>query len=405
MGNNPNFLRSKLIVNILVLFLYLSLFVETVNGVALYLGFGYLNSFFSAVKLFVCVAFFLYLLGNSKYLSSVVFVSIMIMLLSGFLNMITLQEYSLRTVPIFFKIMINFLIVFFAYDSLKKGFVKVEIFKFVIFVNYSFLVVNITFSFFGLGFENYKSGDDVGFGGTGFLYAGNEVGVTLMLSNVAMLICFGSSLRRVFFLFLISTLCGLLVMSKSSILGVFVTYFLFILRYNMFMCLGVASVVVAAGGFYLEKILSFMNFAINRWLFLIDSYGISNFILGGNKRVEYIGDFIDQSLSNPFIFVFGRGWIGEAENNFFDLFEAFGLLGVFLFFVWLFVFSRYFSINLRGFDRFDRSLIFASKFSILMVAFVSFIAGHTIQSSLVTPFLIILPILFLRSAKGSMRNE
>ena len=243
-------------------------------------------------------------------------------------------------------------------------------------------------SYFGFGFVNYISGEGQEFGGTGYFYAGNEVGVALLIACGAMLIVFNRRFSIVMFTIATTLVSGVLVSSKASILGAAIMTLSFVYFYNLilFGFFAGGSVVIAIS--QLTKIIDYFELAINRWEHFIELNGWADFLLGGNKRVEYIATYLDYMYSKPFLLFIGAGWTGIAENNFFDILEAFGLFGLLLMLLWakwlLLPLLKMFSY--RG-DRLSVAAFRAGALSAALIFFVSIISGHTIQSSLIVPLL------------------
>lgn len=370
--------------------------VEICNGIFLYHGFGLGSNLITLVKLVMVLVGMLFVMQTSKDLSRYLFLAILlfciIIMFQGLLG-----SFQIRTLFIFSKLLFNAVAIYYYYYCITVNRDYRKIYNIVLF-NSIVLILNIFLSYFGIGFDNYTSGDGEGFGGTGYLYAGNEVGAALLASLASLLILLRINLKSILVItcYLIA---GFLVASKASLLGV-VLALSFLIYYHS---RGIFLLIFCAF-FMLSPILwnifsSKFELAINRWLFLIDEFGIEYFLLGGAKRVDYIvGTVFVNFQNNPLQIVFGSGWTGEPENNLFDLFEGFGLSGVALFLLWGLLILKGGSVLVT---RSSTPEVRSAYVIGVMILVLSLMAGHVLQSSLMAPFMFFLWI----GLKGKKLNE
>lgn len=384
-------------------FYSVAILLETLNGVTLYREAAIANSAFIALKLLVGLLSVVFLLFTSRFFSALFFAVSALFVVSASFELVSSREYGLRSLPIFFKIFQSLFSVYFFTYILRLGRGWFRRLRLATLFNYMVLVLNPALSLGGLGFANYESGRGESFGGTGFLYAGNEVGAALLLATMAMLLMWGTSLLRVMSIFFCSLAAGVLVLSKASIGGVSIAAAIFSILYSPLG--GVCALVFASLCFFLfiDSVRSYFELAINRWTYLIDNFGIEKFLLGGQKRVDYIALYMEEVEQDSLVLVFGKGWTGIPENNLFDLTEAFGLSGILVFGIWSYVLCRPLKLVTRAYrTRIDSSVVRTVAAMGICVLIISVLAGHVIQSSLVCPFLacICLPILGTRCEGG-----
>jgi hypothetical protein len=378
----------QLILSILFFYYVFLIAIETANGFFIYKNIGVLNNAVVGGKLLISLLSLLFLALTSKQ----IFIKFLVVIAAAFLLVFSHQLWAisdnLRSVNIIFKIFSNFFAIYFIYfliSRTKNGLKKITL---IITVNYGFLVFNILLGSAGIGFANYTSSDETAIGGTGFLSAGNEVGVTLLLSFAAMLLCYASNRKVISITIICTIVAGLLVLSKATIIGVVLSTIVFLFYINKTSMV----VFVSTSAFILTSTLplwiNYFQLAINRWTYLLNSYGVEAFLLGGHKRVTYIKGYLNFISNEPMYIFTGIGWIGEAENNFFDMVEAFGLLGLAVFLAWgvsLAAGARYFSTSFKYTN--TNASFKTVAFVGLLVFVISIMAGHAIQSSLIGPFI------------------
>jgi len=287
----------------------------------------------------------------------------------------------MRTIQVSIKIGLNVMAAYFVVTLFKKK--KYGKLWGIVIYNNSVLFFNFCLAVIGVGFVNYSAGEGKTFGGTGFFYAGNELGVALLL-GVCSIIVLNKKNNVVAFALLYGLFGGLAIMSKAAIFGVVIViaaHFYFVNKKFFFTIVAVFFVFASAAAPY---IYSYFELAINRWVYFIERSGLSTFILGGEKRLYYSSLVMSNIESNFLYFVFGAGWTGYPENNLFDLMDSFGLFGIVIFSIWVWVLMR--GLRVRDFASEHPSFKTVSVIAFL-VLIISVVAGHSIQSSLVLPFL------------------
>jgi hypothetical protein len=387
----PNFFL--VLVNLLCLYVFLLMFIETTNGVFLHKNINAINQLLSAGKLFITflALYFLSIVSRREFTQVFVFLSVGFFVV--FVHQLFGLDDDLRSLNIIFKITFCFLC-FFLYKFLiaqtTNGVFLVEL---ILKMNFFVLLSNIFLGAAGIGFANYTSADETAIGGTGFLYAGNEVGISLLLAFSSMLVVYSNNLQRLILLISITFISSLFVLSKVSLIGVTAAIFSFLYfsgkgRFLVGLCIFATSIVSTY-----PLWIGYFQLAINRWTFLLKSYGIEAFILGGHKRVEYIADYLQLIGEKPYLLFLGIGWVGEAENNFFDMVEGFGLLGLVVFLCWAYLLLKFWFNRPLNTTHLELTSIKTAVVISTMSIVVVILAGHGIQSLLTVPFYGFIPLI------------
>jgi len=401
MGKNraPNFDRGW-VFKCLYTYLLFSTLIESFNGFFIYENVRSGQNIIVAIKLLVFLFLFVFFISKSiKKLILASFVIIAFLVVFSFQVIffpsgIGLPQpgYGLSseigisgTVQISVKIMLNLLAANFIIYLFREG--EIKRLRNIAYFNNVIIFLNFLLALAGVGFDNYNAGEDVTFGGTGFFYAGNELGVAMIFGAISMLVV-GGSARLPVYVIVYCFLGALALLSKTALLGAFVIS----VAYVFFNSKKTFVVMVAAALFftliYAGNILEYFRFALNRWMYFIDQSGLFAFLLGGEKRVFYSSEVFHNAIENPLYGFFGGGWTGYPENNFFDLVDGLGALGFCLFVVWgrlVFMgngaFFRYIGSGKVSVSSY-RTVVVAS----FLVFAISIFAGHTVQSSLIIPF-------------------
>ena len=387
--SSKNIFKMNMSFWIVLAYLYVAIIVETVNGIAIHKNIGAISTLISGGKLIVVIYAISFILSISTKKAAKLIVSLAVLFLLVFVHQVFGLDEDLRTINVIFKIFNNLFYAFFAYWVLKSVDNGYRLIKQIVTVNYSVLVFNILIGAMGIGFSNYKAADDTAIGGTGYLPAGNEVGVALLLGYLAMLFFYRRDILKLSLILTLSLLAGFIVLSKSTIIGIMLISLVYLFQVSKLF-----TIALFTTGFFtilvnLNHLIGYFQLAINRWTYLIRSYGWEPFLLGGNKRVEYISLYLADLSAHPIILLSGVGWKGETENNFFDLIQAFGISGLLIFLAWVMILLMKPVNNLRYLpsDKSDRAIYRTSIFCGLLVLLILILAGHTVQSSLVAPFL------------------
>lgn len=254
----------------------------------------------------------------------------------------------------------------------------------IIFFNTSILFFNVLISFFGVGYANYGMTADGQFiGGHGFFYAGNEVGgVILTLSALGLWFISTKSYILNIFLSALYMICGVGILSKTAVFGVLVNTSIALFVVNARKALvGILSV-SAIALFYMDSIFQKIALFWGRISYFVKIYGWETVFLGGQKRHNEISRYLREIDENPLLLLVGSGWNGTTESNLFDLLEAFGVSGLFFYAIPIVFFVKSFSVLKRRNER--RLIILVSGFLIFLV---SLLAGHILQSAMISVFL------------------
>ena len=259
-------------------------------------------------------------------------------------------------------------------------------------VNVAVLLGNLYLTFFGLGFSQYGVTEDGLFkGGAGFFYAGNDTGgamIALLSLSLAL------TLRRsaaAYLLIAVAFIAGAIgLLSKTALAGT-----ILILGVALLLTrpqLGFATVAVVTIGLLalFELYWPYIELAVGRWRYLAGEFGVLTYAIGGAKRIGYIAEYLQTVAADPLLLLVGTGWTGFAENNVFDLLEAFGIWGLVFYAIWML-----WAVNLRRAVRRlrpHREFVVALAGMVLLLG-VSATAGHILQSAMLAPFVALLACL------------
>lgn len=372
---------QRLSLNSFYFYLLFATFIETINGYFIYTGSNGGQQAVAAIKLLALALGVVFVLVSSKkggYMLSLFLVLPSIVLL----GQVVTTDFDERSTIIVAKILINVVAIYFFYYCFAKNEKWISKVKWIVILNAIPFLANILLSLAGVGFANYKNKEGEGFGGTGFFYAGNEVGVALIACLGCVLI-FAKNSKQIYLAFLVFLACAFAIISKVSLLGVMLVIFAYIFFKNKLLAVSLGGIGVSLFSILWVYFSKYFEFAVNRWLYLIEDSGVLSFVLGGNKRLGYIEYFLDSLADSPDKLLFGFGWVGEAENNFFDMLEGYGVFGLFVFMFWFYLCFK----NLIVIKTLKMPSYSAVAVAGCLVALVSLFAGHTVQSSLITPFL------------------
>ena len=291
--------------------------------------------------------------------------------------------YGLRYV---YKVSFPFIALFTIIWLADIGKMKVSTIKTITAMNATFLLVNLSLVFFDIGHANYGSWGGALQSGSGFLYAGNEVAVTLIA-------IFGLTvvlMRRAGFYFLLILagfgLGAVALNTKAALIGfVCIALAKIVFSIRRLWLMTFASLVVAA--LFWSDLSSWFQGAfatlLSRWSWFTSEYGIDTVLLGGAKRLGKISEQSAELLANPTSILIGNGWSGETENNFFDLIYAFGLVGAAIFLLWCLIGpSHYF----RFLGRVPHSQLVLCSLTLVLIAAVALVSGHAMQSASLSVF-------------------
>jgi hypothetical protein len=255
----------------------------------------------------------------------------------------------------------------------------------IIYINGGVLLLNLYLSFLGFGFSNYSiNAADISIGGTGFFYAGNEVGGALLALYAIILFKVRYNTIKAMSLTFAFFIASFALMSKAAILGIAILFVIYLFAYKPIGYFKITAVLAAVLFVSYDFILETISPAVNRWSYLIGEYGALTYLTGGSKRWEMAGSIFTRIAEYPFLLFTGNGWSGLAEQNFVDLLEGFGFVGVLVFVIWIYWGANVFQkLQYRA----DKFYCFLAFFLLITVAV---LAGHIIQSAMIAPFIAIL---------------
>ena len=211
------------------------LLIDTVGGYFLNISEG--NSLFNTVtrSLVLIIIFTVFILDKNIKGRTVPFFLIFI-----FFTLSALQYFIFRfetfDFDIIFKLVLLpiFLILF--NSQIEQGRITRKKLHKILYANIFIMALNVSLSYFNIGFSNYgvnKTGDFVG--GTGFFYAGNEVGGVLTVLSCLGLYFYSKKGFAFTILFsIIFFICSLGLLSKTALISVFLTVVILILLSNFY---------------------------------------------------------------------------------------------------------------------------------------------------------------------------
>jgi hypothetical protein len=271
-------------------------------------------------------------------------------------------------------------------DQISRGYLRWRGFLSICIVNAVVLLGNLYLTFFRVGFSQYGL-SETGFfvGGSGYFYAGNEVGGTL-IALLTLLLAANISMS----MFRQLALIGLFVagsiglLSRTALGGtvILVVWALFLTRPKI--AFGVLTILVGTMAAAFQQYWPYIEAVIDRWKHFAGEFGVWIVILGGAKRLGNIGDYLESLRETPTLLLYGEGWVGETENNVFDLLDAFGIWGLCFYLIWLtWAANLYLSLRDKRFHS-EKSIVLVGMILLILI---SAFAGHILQSAMLAPFI------------------
>ncbi len=361
-----------------------------------------------------------YVISISQFYK-IILLALLFIRVSSVERIITLSLFSLLLLPSFFQFFKSFdfklilidlvkiikylasILAFFYFRRIfiYKRFLLKSVYKWMFF-SFGIIVINIFLRLFNLGFPMYKM-HGLEIGSKGFFYAGNEISATLLIVSSFLLFWFKLHKKRILFMFIgfLAIVTSLYITSKTAILGSVLTLiymqllnpssskisaktiFFYIIFFLFIIPIGTYSIIS-----YLDSS-DFMTRASYYW----DRLDFYTFIF--SSRNIYLFDFIDiyKKEYNIFEMFFGVGQSTfENLNNdtiieldFFDIYFAYGLIGVILFVFYI----LYILINIKLKTMRSNIFIFSSYsmyISVLLIT-LSFFSGHIFNSGMAAVFI------------------
>jgi hypothetical protein len=311
---------------------------------------------------------------NIRAYSKLFYLSFLFLTLISSLHLVTFQNFTSLyfTIKIIFPVALIHILL--KLISQKLIFFR-DIIKFYIFCTSIFTLSIVSGQFFG-GYKTYDYGNGLGFGSTGWFYAGNEVSITgLVLCGLGAVIYLKTKKKTDLILLIVSGMSTILVLTKTSVVGVL--YILTrVIKFSFTSISLIASLLYFAVIINMDYVVMFTK----RIEHEIGTAGYLNILMGGSKRIEYIKQGFFEIYDYPLIFLFGRGWNGLAENDLVDTFLSYGVFSILILILYIEVIGKVQRKNkIKNFTNQMIMIIFLS----------SLIAGHVVTSTMLSPILAI----------------
>lgn len=370
---------------ILIFLLYSWLIVITISGYFLNKNIYILGNTFSALFLGAVFIYLLFSVNYKRYLLYILILTFLILASIHTLNSLNqgLIFYYQKTSRVLYPI----LLYFFIREMLIKEQISIQTIRRIIILNSLILIANTSLYYFDIGFGGYgisEGGQDLG--GVGFFYAGNALSGTIIILLSMVIILYNHLPWRYMVLIFVAFLIGTIpLFSKASLVGIIVTFLFFIINFIKKRNLPILLISFLFIGYilYIYIFEDFFKLMTGRWQFFIDKYGAATYLMGGEKRLTEISDFLTNISNEPLTLFYGFGWKGNTENNFFDLLQGYGIWGLLILIIWAFWLVKYIKLSIKKKENIYR---FISLIFILIIG-ISYFAGHLIQSASLAPFI------------------
>ncbi len=374
-------------VNLIVYLIYFYLPIDTLNGILIR---NFELSISPVYKIFTLVLMLVYITRQKNYSPlkwTIFFILIFIFHLIIGIHTSLAFSWGLKFLAIiisfsFFKIL------------LQEG--RFDIVKNLAFISFALIGINIFIGLIGFGYAQYAR-DDVGT--RGLFYAGNELGVLLLVTSLIILSKFlvEQEMRKyLFFSFLFIVFAAMLT-TKTAVLGQILVVFVlpvielvhskrgFILKKRSIKIAGFGFLVMFAGLPAVAYVVLYELNLIERisyWAGKVDM--VTLFFSGRNLLAAEVYEYVklEGSFYNNLI---GYGYdtlisaVGRSvEIDFIDLFMLFGFIGVLA--MYGFFINQLFSRSNLS----DANFVYKPyvRFGILLLLFLSCMSGHVLNSGL-----------------------
>ena len=399
-------MKLKTIDNLIIFLMFFLLPVDMVNGImlknniSLPITIGQL--FKIVILLFICIR--LLYKPHKLFLALFVF---SLMLLPSIIQ--SNWEFILYDTIKISKYLAPFFCFLFFVELLKDNdpiYIK-RLFKLVKY-SYFILAANILVKYLGLGYPMYQFGD---IGSKGFFYAGNEISALfLILSSILGFKLWKDNHKMKYFLFFIFNLfIGITISSKTGMLGVFLVFSLIPLkgslaRFNIkrlkiifTLIIMLLPIILYLSWKFIENSVVFVRLEyfwkkLDFWTFVLSHRNefFNKALLSYKQQYNFfekiigVGQYKYKYFNNQNI----------IEIDIIDIFFAYGLIGVFLFFayiVYLFAQSRKFiKAQLYPFSNYVLLML-----SVLLL--ISTTAGHVFSSGMAAVFIgLLFSLMFIK---------
>lgn len=266
----------------------------------------------------------------------------------------------------------------------------------IVYVNGLIICAQLSLSLWGIGTPSYGfSNEGQLIGNKGFIYAGNELGVSIVaLSALYIFFVVRRNVRvtwNICATVMVALACGLIMASKTVVIGVIlvamISFFSLDSARDKFRVLILMACSLVG---LLIAISPFIKIAFDRWIYLKNNNSLTDFVTSG--RWDRAAQFFDDLSAIKLLF--GEGFEPGGGSTFFeidslDLLQsngAFGALILCFWFAW-FVGSLKALISQNNFFNFFR------LGSLTIIIGISFLAGHVFYSGMLAPFVIFLIVL------------
>ena len=334
----------------------------------------------------------------------IVFVIFGLLLLPSFFQAFT--SFNLKLIFVDAVKVIKYLASFIAFlyfrqIFINKGHLLDRVYKWMFF-SFIIIVLNIFLRLFGIGFPMYVT-QGVEIGSKGFFYAGNEASATLLIISSFLMYWLQLYNKKILFIIIsgIAILTSLYITSKTTILGIFLT-FIYLQVFNpvghklswknLFFHVIFLFLLIPVGLYTAVDYISSSDL-MNRITYFWDRLDVYTFIW--SNRNVYLFDYIEifKKEYNIFEMIIGVGQSTfEILNNnqiieldFFDIYFAYGLIGMFLFVTYVF----FILLKAKLKSRSSNVFIFATytNYIVILLTIVSFMSGHIFNSGMAAIFM------------------
>ena len=377
-------LNNRKLINVNILLLLPFLLIDTINGYFIASGSPMPLSAFYKLVLIVCFSF--PVISSIQTLFSISLSILIISCQTLYFSGSFFFDFSSIAKSLIFFLMFNF----FYINRFELNSRHRELIEKVFLLNFFVLLLNVFSGLFGIGYSTYGGehvSTGVGSGYKGFFYAGNEIGALLicMLPVIYRKYCIGN-LKYFLFVF-VTFICAILLSTKTAILGSVIFIFYTIISKYKFKTVLVLPILAIVYYFMHSQLIGFATLTIERLAYFLEQRGILFLIFSG--RSEYIIEYLKYTSENfdliGFIFGMGPTYASElfksTEVDFFDLLVWQGVFWTFLFYLVMLLFSFFiFSCSKK---------LSCKEFSltVIVIFFISNIAGHAYTSAMMLPFL------------------
>lgn len=375
------------VVSLIVFLVYLYLPIDTINGVLIR---NQDISISPVYKVLILLLMLYYLIKNKIYapLKWVLFFFVI------FIIHVVMDIFT--SIDFFWGL--KFLAIIISFHFFKKLIIDghIDIVKKLAFISFAIIALNVIIGVSGYGYAQYARND---IGTRGLFYAGNELGVLLLITSIIILTHYLKKKNNIKYLFfsLLFILFGAMLATKTAVLGQILVVSLlpvinffqtsngFIVKKRSLKLVAIGSITLLMGIPYLiNYVLYEMNLMarLSYWSEKVDM--ITLFFSGRNLLAADVLNYW-KSHSNTFNNLFGYGYdellhsAGRSvEIDAIDLFMVFGIVSVLA--MYGFFIDQYF----KGSKLNSKEFIYRPyvRFGILFLLVLSCMSGHVLNSGM-----------------------